>query len=431
MHEPLALVAVAGVLFLYAIASGRLSSTPLSGPIVFVGAGLLLGPAGTGLILPREDAGLVRGILELALVLVLFTDATSVSSAALRRQDVVPIRLLAIGLPLTMLLGWGVALGMLPSLALWEAALVGVILAPTDAALGLATISNPRVPQLVRQSINVESGLNDGMALPFFTLALAAAVESAEASAPSVLDVLVRSLVLSTALGCLVGYGAGRLLRLARGRGWAADVWGEIATVAVALGAYASAVAIEGSGFIAAWVAGLAFGTAFRRRGDVAAANLDAGFAEDLGALFVALSYVAFGAVLLGPVLEHLEPMPIVYGLLSLTLVRAVPVGLALWGTGLRRPTVEYVAWFGPRGLASVVFGLIALEEAIPGIQLVVDTVAVTVGLSVLLHGVTSVWGSERYGDWYERARATGHLVESGTAPDRPLRRRLPHALGG
>jgi NhaP-type Na+/H+ or K+/H+ antiporter len=283
----------------------------------------------------------------------------------------------------------------------------------------------------VRQSLNVESGLNDGMALPFFTLALAAAVETAGAAGPGVVEVLVRSLVLSAVVGGAAGYGAGRLLRLARVRGWTGGVWGKIAVVAVALGGYGLALAIEGSGFIAAWVAGLAFGTALRSRGVSSPANDVAGFAEDLGALFVALSYLAFGAVLLGPVLERLEPEPVLYGLLSLTIVRAIPVALALRGSGLRRPTVAFVAWFGPRGLASVVFGLIALEEAIPGIGLVADTVAATVGLSVLLHGVTSVWGSDRYGDWYARARAGVPMVESGTAPERPLRRRLPHVLEG
>jgi NhaP-type Na+/H+ or K+/H+ antiporter len=424
MHEPLALMAVAAVMVGYALTSRRLSTTPLSGPIVFVTAGVLIGPTGLNLIHTGGDRELIRAVLEIALVLVLFTDAMTIRSTALRRQDFVPIRLLAIGLPLTMLLGWAVAIALLPGIDVWEAALVGVILAPTDAALGLATISNPRVPQLIRQSLNVESGLNDGMALPFFTIALAAAAESADPAASGALEILVRALVLSTALGAAAGWGAGRLLALAQTHGWVDDAWARIAVVAVALGAYGLALSVDGSGFISAWVAGLAFGAAIAMRGGSSVVGRSAGFAEDLGGLFVALSYLVFGAVILGPVIEQLDWRPLAYAVLSLTVIRAVPVALSLLGTGLRRPTVLYVGWFGPRGLASIVFGLIAVEEAVPGIAVISETIAATVALSVVLHGVTSVWGSNRYGDWYEAAAAEGGaLVEGGTAPDRSIRR--------
>ena len=392
--------------------------------MVFVAVGLLLGPTGIDLIRPKEDKELIRAVLEIALVLVLFTDAMTIQSAALRRQDFVPIRLLAIGLPLTMLLGWVVAMALLSGLGVWEAALVAVILAPTDAALGLATISNPRVPQLIRQSLNVESGLNDGMALPFFTIALAAAAESADPAGTGAVEILVRALVFSTVVGAAAGFGAGWLLARAQARGWVDAGWARIAVVAVAIGAYGLALVIDGSGFISAWVAGLAFGAALRMRGGEVEAERGGGFAEDLGGLFVALSYLGFGAVLLGPVLEHLDWRPVAYAVLSLTAIRVLPVALSLRGTGLRRPTVLYVGWFGPRGLASVVFGLIALEEAVPGIAVVGETIAATVALSVLLHGVTSVWGSNRYGGWYEAEVAKGGgLVEEGTAPERAIRR--------
>jgi NhaP-type Na+/H+ or K+/H+ antiporter len=217
----------------YALVSRRLSTTPISGPIIFVAAGLLLGPAGIELVQPGQDRELIRVVLEVALVLVLFTDAMSIQSAALRRQDFVPIRLLAIGLPLTMLLGWVVAMGLLPGLGVWEALLVAVILAPTDAALGLATIANPRVPQLIRQSLNVESGLNDGMALPFFTIALAAAAESADLTQAGVVEILLRALVLSTLVGAATGWGVGGLLTRAQARGWVVEAWERIAVVAV------------------------------------------------------------------------------------------------------------------------------------------------------------------------------------------------------
>lgn len=265
------------------------------------------------------------------------------------------------------------------------------------------------------------------MAMPFFTIALAAA-ESADPTQTGIAEILLRALVFSTVVGAAAGGGTGWLLAKAQAHGWVDDAWARIGVVAVAIGAYGLAVAIDGSGFISAWVAGLAFGAAIRVSGGEVAAERSGGFAEDLGGLFVALSYLGFGAVLLGPLLEHLDWHPVAYALLSLTVIRVLPVALSLAGTGLRGPTVLYVGWFGPRGLASVVFGLIALEEAVPGIAVVGDTVAATVALSVLLHGVTSVWGSNRYGGWYRaRVAGGGELVEQGTAPERALRRQPLH----
>jgi len=428
VYQPLALVAVAAVMVGYGVVSRRLSTTLVSGPMIFVTAGLLLGPSGADIIRPHEDMDLIRAALEIALVLVLFTDAMTIRSEALRREDFVPIRLLAIGLPLTMLLGWLIGLGLLSELTLWEAALVAVILAPTDAALGLATISNPRVPQLIRQSLNVESGLNDGIALPFFTIALTAAAETSSVADSGVVEILLRALVLSPLLGALVGWGTGWVLSRAEARGWVQDAWERTAIVAMAVVAYGLAVAMDGSGFISAWVAGLTFGAVVSSRAGETRERNAGSFIEDLGGLFVALSYLAFGAVLLGPWLEHLDWHPVAYALLSLTVVRGIPVALSLMGTGLRPPTILYVGWFGPRGLASVVFVLIALEEALPGSGVIGDTVTATVALSVLLHGMTSVWGADRYGDWYHARQSAGQaVVEQGTAPKRAIRRQPLH----
>jgi NhaP-type Na+/H+ or K+/H+ antiporter len=412
-------VAVGTAVIGYALVSRPLGRSVVSAPMVFLGVGLGLGPLGFDLFSLATSPEPIRILLELTLVLVLFTDAVTVRSGALRRVEFLPVRLLGIGLPLTIGLGWLVAWPLLPGLTVWELALVGVILAPTDAALGQAAIADPGVPSLVRQGLNVESGLNDGMSLPFFLIFLAAVAEP-HGTGPGPLEVFLRALVLSTVLGGGVGWVVGRALGAARASGWIGDRWRQILVVATALTGYYLAVAVEGSGFIAAWVAGLAFGITQRGTagaegvGDPAGASRrerdlsrSTDFAEDLGRVLTMLSFLVFGAVLLGPVLEHLTWRPVVYALLSLTVIRTVPVVLSLRGSGLCRPTEAYIAWFGPRGLASIVLGLIVLAEGVPGVGLVTQTVAVTVGMSIVAHGATAVPLASGYARWYERAAGT------------------------
>ncbi|MBD0691576.1 cation:proton antiporter [Streptomyces sp. CBMA123] len=423
-------VAVAGVTAAYALGSRRLAGTPVSAAIVFVGAGVLLGPVGLDLISLEHDPGPLLTPLEAALTLVLFTDAMAVRPRDLRTGAALPGRLLGIGLVPSIALGWLLAWPLLPGLTGWELALVGTVLAPTDAALGSSAIANPRVPGLVRQALNVESGLNDGMVLPFFVLFLAAipGTPYAEEGADGT---FWRALLLSTVLGLAVGGGGGRLLRWSLEHGWITREWRQLLVLAVAAASYGLAAVTHGSGFIAAWVAGFAFAYAKRGSGPAVPDRDDtADFAEDLGNLLALLSLLVFGAVLLGPALEHLSWRIVGYAVLSLTVVRMVPVALSLAGTGLKAPTVAYVAWFGPRGLASVVLGLLVAEQHIPGVELIGRVVAVTVGLSVILHGVSAVVLSDRYGRWYERAaeRDPG-LRESARRPP-AIRRRWVDPTG-
>ncbi|MFF3325145.1 cation:proton antiporter [Streptomyces sp. NPDC002889] len=421
-------VAVAGVTAAYALCSRRLSSTPLSSAIVFVGTGVLIGPAVLDLVDLEHDAAPIIALLEVTLTLVLFTDAMTVRRRDLQTGGFLPVRLLGIGLPLSIGAGWLLAWPLLPGLTVWELALVGAVLAPTDAALGKTAVSHPRVPALVRHGLNVESGLNDGMVLPFFVLFLAA-IPGTHYAEEGVAGVLWRALVLSTALGLLAGGLGGRLLQWSRARGWVTREWGQVYLLAVAAGAYELAVVTDGSGFIAAWVAGFAFGFALRRYrigGEKERPDRTADFAENLGGLLASISLLVFGAVLLGPALEYLSWRIILYAVLSLTVVRMVPVIVSLAGSGLRPPTVAYIGWFGPRGLASVVLGLLAVEEHVPGVELVGRVVAITVGLSVLLHGVSAVALAERYGRWHEKAAATARGLREGTpVPETPARRRL------
>jgi NhaP-type Na+/H+ or K+/H+ antiporter len=424
-------VAVAGVTAAYALGSRRLSSTPLSSAIVFAGSGILLGPAVLDIVDLEHDAAPTIALLEATLALVLFTDAMTVRRRDLVTGGFLPGRLLGLGLLLSIGAGWLLAWPLLPGLTVWELALVGAILAPTDAALGKTAISHPRVPALVRHGLNVESGLNDGMVLPFFVLFLAA-IPGTHYAEEGVAGVFWRALVLSTALGLLVGWLGGRLLQWCEGKGWVTREWRQIYPLAVAAASYELAVVTDGSGFIAAWVAGFAFGFALRRYragGEKQGTHRTADFAENLGGLLASISLLVFGAVLLGPALEHLSWRIVLYAVLSLTVVRMVPVALSLAGSRLRLPTVAYVGWFGPRGLASAVLALLVVEEHVHGVELLGRVVAITVGLSVLLHGVSAVVLAERYGRWYEKTAASAPDLREGTPASESVGRRRLGAL--
>ncbi|QNS03034.1 cation:proton antiporter domain-containing protein [Streptomyces xanthii] len=411
-------VAAAGVTAAYVLVSRRLAPTHVSSAMVFTGCGVLLGPAVLDVIDLGHDAGAILTLLEAALALILFTDAMTVRPRDLRSGGFLPGRLLGIGLPLTIGAGWLLAWPLLPGLSVWELALVGAVLAPTDAALGKTAMTSPRVPARVRQGLNVESGLNDGMVLPFFVLFLAG-IPGTSAAETGAAGVFWRALVLSTVLGALAGAAGGVLLGAARARGWVSREWAPLFVPAVAAVSYGLGVVVDGSGFISAWIAGFAFGLAERRfrpggadaTGQREGPGDTASFAEQLGGLLASLSLLVFGAVLLGPVLDDLSWRVVGYAVLSLTVVRMLPVALALAGSGLRLPTVAYIGWFGPRGLASVVLGLLVLEERVPGVGLLAEVVAATVALSVLLHGFSAVGLADRYGRWIERAAARGSPV--------------------
>ncbi|MFI5645409.1 cation:proton antiporter [Kitasatospora sp. NPDC051705] len=425
--------AVAAVTGGYGLFSRRLASTPLSAPMLFTGLGVLIGPAGLDVIHPERDAGAVRTLVEAALTLVLFADAMTVRRRDLRTGGFLPLRLLALGLPLTIGAGWLLAWPLLPGLTGGELALLAAILAPTDAALGKAAMTSPAVPPLVREGLNVESGLNDGLVLPFFVLFLAA-IPGTATSAEGADGVLWRTLLLSTAVGLAVGLTGGRLLPWSQARGWVTGEWRQVFVLAVAVGAYTVATAADGSGFIAAWTAGFAFALGLRQAPPLPAdgsGGRAADLTEYLGGLLATLSFLVFGAVLLGPALEELDWRVVTYAVLSLTVVRTVPVVLALAGTGFRWPTVAYIGWFGPRGLASVVFGLLVVEEHVPGIHRLGLVVAATVGLSVVAHGMSAPFLAARYGTWFRAERArTPELREALAAPEaagtaHPARRRL------
>ena len=412
------LAIVAALVFGWGTLSARLERFDVTAPIIFVLAGLLLthGPLAVLGVAPSNE--LIKGLAEVTLALVLFSDASRVGLHELREDSGLYVRLLGVALPLTIGLGTLLALT-LTGTSIWLALLVGAALAPTDAALGAGMMANPVVPARIRRLINVESGLNDGIATPFVSVALAGAATGGHIAGHGPAKA-VTELAVGILIGVVVGGVGGLLVNAARQRGWAAEGFAGSAVLGLAICAYASAVAVEGNGFIAAFIGGLAFGTTGGRRGEPLVP-----FVEETGALVSLLVWLAFGAVALVPAMETVTWPIVLYAILSLTVVRMVPVAVALVGTRLGWATVTLVAWFGPRGLASVVFALLALEElGNPVAGRAVAVIAITVVLSVVIHGATAEPLAIRYAKRLADRAAGSAGTRMPDMPDRRLIRR-------
>ncbi len=394
-----ALAVVSACIVLWGLVSARLERWDVSAPIAFVVLGLVVTHGPTAIVHVALHSSSIRSLAEVTLALVLFADASRVNVRRLRNSAALPARLLGIGLPLTIAAGAATAALLFGGSGLWVAAAIGAIVAPTDAALGASIMGDERVPQGVRRLINVESGLNDGIATPFVNLFITGAA-SAEAirGAPTVAAAVV-DLIGGAALGVGVGVVGAVLLAFTRRRGWSSPGFRPLAILALALFAYSVALVAGVNGFIAAFVGGMAFG-AVDHHDDEAALR----FTEEGGTLLSLLVWFAFGAVMLVPGLKDVTWRDVVFAVLALTVVRMLPVALALAGAGLDRSTVLFVGWFGPRGLASVVFGLIAVDSLAPEqSSLVLGAVTLTVALSVLLHGMSASPLAARYGAYAAR----------------------------
>lgn len=397
------LVVITAVLFAWGLVSARAIRADLTAPIVFIATGAIL--AWTGLVEGGKAAEELTPLVEITLVWVLFSDAARLPVAQLRRDVGGCVRLLGVGLPLTIVLGWALAAWLFPQLGLWLALFVGAALAPTDAALGVPVVTNPAVPRSIRELITVESGLNDGIATPVVMLAIAGAAAAAGLDSEEGARGAVLQLLLGAVVGAAIGALGGWLLRQARRRDIAAEEFAGIAVLALAVLGYAAAVSVGANGFVAAFCGGLAFGTCAGRR-----APGELAFLEQMGSLVSLLVWLAFGAIAIPIMLERLSALTVLYAVLSLTLIRMLPVALASIGAGFGRNTVLFVGWFGPRGLASLVFALLGLEALGGEADEAVAVIAVTVLLSVVAHGFSAAPLAARYG------RAAGRASENDPA---------------
>jgi NhaP-type Na+/H+ or K+/H+ antiporter len=412
----------------WAVASRLLARVNITGAVVFLVAGYLVGNPTWGPLAVDVEAPSVHLLAELTLALLLFSDASRVNVVQLKKDVLFPIRLLGIGLPLSIILGSLLAAWMFDDLSWALAGFVGATLAPTDAALSAQVVNDERIPLRLRRALNVESGLNDGIATPIVAFALALAATDLGLSGHEGGGGALVELALGVVVGLAIGLGTAVLISFGSRRHWIVSGGRRLATLAAALASFTLAVAVDGNGFIAAFVAGIAFGASLPA--DVADPEEVGELPELMGELLALAVWFLFGAALVPLVLDHFSVSLLVYALLSLTVIRMIPVALALVGSGLDRPTVLFVGWFGPRGLASVVFALLAIEELGESslVGQAVAVVALTVVLSVVLHGVSAGPLGSRYvrkedqavlGD-APRSRRAAHSIEREVTRDDP-----------
>ena len=381
----------AAIVFVFALVSRRVERLNVTAPMAFIVAGMLLGAS--HLISASIDNEALLLIGSIALVLVLFTDASRINISLFRANANLPTRLLIIGLPLTIALGAVIAVLLFTNLTIWQAAIIGAVLAPTDAGLGQAIVTSERVPVRIREALNVESGLNDGGSVPFLLVFLALAAIQEGVEPPSFWIIALEQIGIGIAIGLLVGVAGGWLIRSATRRGWMSRTFKRLSFLALAILAWGVAGPIGGSGFIAAFVGGFATGATV---GDVEEVATD--FSEAEGELLLLAVFFLVGVVATSLV-GTLDWTIVLYAILSLTVIRMLPVAISLVRTKLRRSSVLFLGWFGPRGLASIVLVLIALEE--PALAAVAPQIAtivlVTVILSVFAHGISAQPGAALY----------------------------------
>ena len=382
------------VFFGFSLVSKRIQGTVLTPPILFVLGGLFLSR------LLAETAGLtyneggLHTLAELTLILVLAADSSQISLSELRKMKAIPVRLLSIALPLIILLGTIVGYLIFPDIGWYQAALIAAILAPTDAALGASILANKSIPLKIRQGLNVESGLNDGIALPavlFFACFLNITHQAPE---ENWLVFLSLQVIIGPIAGMAVGWIGGHLIAWAAKKGWMTSEFQGVAAIALAVLAFAVAETCHGNGFIAAFVAGLTYGNLH-----VSYSKFLHEFTETESQFLAYLTFFLFGALILPDVIHHITVPIVLYALLSLTFVRMLPVAISMTGMKLGLATTAFLGWFGPRGLASLLFALLILEDLhVDQAEFIQTVVGTTVLLSVMLHGMTAAPLGNRLG---------------------------------
>jgi NhaP-type Na+/H+ or K+/H+ antiporter len=381
---------IAGVFFagllVYGLFSRRLDRLSISPQMALLALGMVVGWVGATSTEMEGEEELLELVGEVALILCLYVDAARINVGALRGTAILPVRLLAVGLPLTIVVGIAAAALTLPGLGMTDIVLLALLVAPTDAALGALVVNSPTVPVRIRQALNVESGLNDGLVTPLVLVVAAFAAAGGTAPEGWVADA-VGQIVLGSGAGVAVGGGAAWLVGVARRRDWIHDGARWVIAPSIAVVTWFVAEAIGGNAFVGAFVAGLTTAVVI---GTVREDFLE--FGEVGGELLGLVVFFLVGALL--PIKGPYGPDVVVFAILALTAVRMVPVAVSLVGTHLATPTLLFMGWFGPRGLASVVLALVALGEVHGGggeiAPVVTSAVLLTIVLSVVLHGLTA-----------------------------------------
>lgn len=386
---------LAGIVFLYTLIAKRIEHSSISGPIVYVLLGLLLGEHGLNILGTSAEANDLRLLADLTLALILFSDAANSNLGILKQKAIYPLRMLLLGLPGAILLGTLLAVVLFDVLTVVEAAILATMLAATDAALGKAVIANHKVPAPIREGLNVESGLNDGLCVPILLLLITIATSNnlADVSTVDALTVFAKELGIGVLVGVSLAFIGTKLLFWSAKKGWLSEVWLQLTVATIALTSFSLAQTLHGSGYIASFTGGLLFGHLVSRHKHKLILTT-----ESIAELLAMLTWILFGASVVGQFVGLFSANMIVYAIISLTLVRMLPIYLSFLGSSVPARHRWFMGWFGPRGLASIVFAIIVLDAELPGSKFIVLTVTCTVTISLLLHGITARALSERIG---------------------------------
>lgn len=384
MYVELAILAL--LIFIYSMVAGRVERSVVSGPMVFVVVGFLVGQSGLGWLKGDVSSDNLRTMADLTLALILFIDAANADMSVLKRQFQIPLRMLLVGLPGVIALGFGLAILLLEGLSLYSAAILATMLAATDAALGKAVITNKAVPARIREGLNVESGLNDGICVPIvlFFIALAVSEGHGDSSTPALL-LVAQELGVGMAVGLGLALIGSSLLHWCWKQGWVTEVWMQVTVVGLAIASFSIAQSLHGSGYIAAFTGGLLFGY-LTKESTHKLVLAGEGVAETLALV----TWMLFGAMVIGPAFNLFDWGVVLYAFLSLTVIRVVPIFLSLIGTGESVASKLFLGWFGPRGLASIVFAIVVINAEVPGGEYLALVVICTVFLSLVAHGISA-----------------------------------------
>jgi NhaP-type Na+/H+ or K+/H+ antiporter len=384
MYIELAILAL--FVFIYSLVAGRFERSMISGPMIFVVVGFLVGPSALGWLDGDATNNDLRVMADLTLALILFIDAANADMSVLKRQFRIPSRMLLLGLPGAIILGFGFAALIFDGLSLYEAAILGTMLAATDAALGKAVITNKAVPSRIREGLNIESGLNDGICVPILLFFIALSVSGEDGGhSTSALTLVAEEIGIGMAVGLGLALFGSTLMSWCFKQGWVTDIWMQVTVVGLAIASFSIAQSLHGSGYIAAFTGGLLFG--FIAKDTTHKLVLAA---EGVGETLALVTWFMFGSLVIGQSFSSFSWEVVVYALLSLTVIRIVPIFLSLTGSGESISSKMFLGWFGPRGLASIVFAIIVINANVPQSEFISMVVVCTVFLSLIAHGVSA-----------------------------------------
>jgi NhaP-type Na+/H+ or K+/H+ antiporter len=375
----------------YALISEKVNRSYIAPALIFLLLGMALGPFGLHLLDAGPGTEGYTVLAQLALTVILFNQAANLRFDGIRLHGPVTLRLLVIGIPLTVVLGALTAAVLLPVLPWWEAVCLAAIVAPTEVALIEALLDDRRIPERVRHALSVESGFYDGFALAILLTALALASEQADRSDVNWTWFIFSTEFLSLLAGAAVGLVGGLVVAWSRSRDWMSDIWAQLATLALAFICFGLGEWIQASGFVAAFTGGLAFSFVAKRK---AAAPLSTQVCDATAQLLELLVFAMFGAFAVIDGWRRADWRIVLFALLALFAVRIVAVLVAFVRTGLPTPDRLFIGWFGPRGIGTVVLGLLVVNRGdILHADVIATAVVVTVTLSLVLHSLTTAPG--------------------------------------